>query len=64
MQKPGRREEIDNALYRRPMVLCAPRFGLPGHIVAAHGQQEKLNTTRFYTGFGAGEVVGQDGFKW
>jgi hypothetical protein len=45
------------------MMRWAPRFGLPGHIVAAGGQvgrwvARKLNTKEFYTETGAGEVVG------
>ena len=45
------------------MVLCAPRFGLPGHIgLRGDGDYEKkLNTKGFYTQIGDGEVAGQEG---
>ena len=38
----------------------APRFGLPGHVVAA-GWSSRLNTTKFCTGIGAGGVCRQSG---
>jgi hypothetical protein len=34
-KKPGDRERVDYALNSTAMMLCAPRFGLPGHVEAA-----------------------------
>lgn len=55
---------VNHKFYCSPMMLYAPRFGLPGHIMAAGGAMGKivrLNTTRFYTEIGAGEVFRQAG---
>ena len=61
---------INYTLYSRPVMLCARRFGFLGHIMAAGGaigkisKRKKLNTTRFYTEIGGGEVARQKMARW
>ena len=61
LQKPGREQRLDEALYSSSMMLRAPRFGLPGHIGAVDEQRGDQRTQHqgFYTEIGDREVDGQ-----
>jgi hypothetical protein len=39
VQELGRRKSVDYTFYTGPVVLCAPRFNLPGHIGAVEGAE-------------------------
>jgi hypothetical protein len=66
VQELDRGKKINCALYSSSIMLITPRFGLPGHIMAAgkkEGSPERA-AIRFYIEIGDGEVVGQGKIRW